>query len=351
MWNGTTYTTSGVYTFAYTNAAGCASVDTLNLTINNNSAITTINQSVTTTNFTLPWGLVVTNDGSYSNNYLNINGCDSTVVYNISFNNFLFLSAKVFLSGCYDSISGLMHDSLRSKNLIPLTEPYSSAPYNLYFNTVNSGGEVTTLPIFTATGTDAIVDWVFIELRSKNDSTIVVATRSALLQRDGDVVDVDGISAVKFNGINIDDYFIAIKHRNHLGVMTKFKQLISSAGTNIDFTSLSTPLHQFAGKNGNPSPLTGAAKIITNKRALYAGNANLNIGLNANKFITYTSFSNSDRTSLFNAAGPSGTINGYSVFDVDLNGFARFNGLNPDRLVILNTCINSNSIIVKEQIP
>ena len=33
-WNGTTYTTSGSYTFTTTNSSGCDSTATLNLTIN-----------------------------------------------------------------------------------------------------------------------------------------------------------------------------------------------------------------------------------------------------------------------------------------------------------------------------
>ena len=33
-WNGTAFTTSGTYTFDYTNVTGCASTDTLHLTIN-----------------------------------------------------------------------------------------------------------------------------------------------------------------------------------------------------------------------------------------------------------------------------------------------------------------------------
>ncbi|MAN49356.1 MAG: hypothetical protein CMD04_00855, partial [Flavobacteriales bacterium] len=40
-WNGTTYTNSGTYTFVTTNASGCDSTATLNLTINNASASTT----------------------------------------------------------------------------------------------------------------------------------------------------------------------------------------------------------------------------------------------------------------------------------------------------------------------
>jgi len=34
VWNGETYTQTGTYTYAYTNNGGCASVDTLHLTVN-----------------------------------------------------------------------------------------------------------------------------------------------------------------------------------------------------------------------------------------------------------------------------------------------------------------------------
>ena len=39
-WNGETYTASGTYTFETTNAVGCDSIATLNLTINNTDSIT-----------------------------------------------------------------------------------------------------------------------------------------------------------------------------------------------------------------------------------------------------------------------------------------------------------------------
>ena len=40
-WNGTTYDATGVYTFVTTNASGCDSTATLNLTINNATSSTT----------------------------------------------------------------------------------------------------------------------------------------------------------------------------------------------------------------------------------------------------------------------------------------------------------------------
>ena len=41
-WNGTTYTSSGVYTDTLINSVGCDSIATLNLTINNSTSSTTI---------------------------------------------------------------------------------------------------------------------------------------------------------------------------------------------------------------------------------------------------------------------------------------------------------------------
>lgn len=70
------------------------------------------------------------------------------------------------------------------------------------------------------TGSSKIVDWVTVELRSASNSTSIVASRSALLRADGDMVDMDGSSPVQFSGVNISSAYIAIRHRNYLGAMT-----------------------------------------------------------------------------------------------------------------------------------
>lgn len=117
------------------------------------------------------------------------------------------LSPKVFLQG---SLSGtLMDDDLRVANLIPMAEPYGTG-----------NNENFSASLLTTTGNDAIVDWVLVELRDPITSTMVLASRAALLQRDGDVVDVDGISPLKIIGISAGMYHVAIKHRNHLSIMT-----------------------------------------------------------------------------------------------------------------------------------
>ena len=117
------------------------------------------------------------------------------------------LRPKVFLQGPLNGLT--MNDDLRNAALLPNNEPYGSG--------LNESFSATVL---SATGNDAVTDWVTVELRDATDPTIVVSTRSALVQRDGDVVDMDGVSAVKFVGVAAGNYYVAIKHRNHLSVMT-----------------------------------------------------------------------------------------------------------------------------------
>ncbi|MGC5198424.1 Ig-like domain-containing protein, partial [Aphanothece microscopica] len=110
-------------------------------------------------------------------------------------------------------IDSLMRDDLRVKNLIPLTSPYGYLNPTVAANTINSS-------VLTTTGRNAIVDWIFVELRDKNDSTKIVASQSALLQRDGDVVGLDGISPLKLYAPDSIQFFVALLHRNHATIMT-----------------------------------------------------------------------------------------------------------------------------------
>ncbi|MEM9931415.1 MAG: hypothetical protein AAF840_16490, partial [Bacteroidota bacterium] len=118
------------------------------------------------------------------------------------------VAVKAFLQGSYDDATGLMSDQLRVLGLIPTTSPYVGT------------GEKTTQEVFSVTGPNAIVDWIVLELRSAQDPTQVLKSRSALLQRDGDIVDIDGVSPVSLIGVNASGYFLAVRHRNHLAMMT-----------------------------------------------------------------------------------------------------------------------------------
>jgi hypothetical protein len=125
----------------------------------------------------------------------------------------VIVSPKVFLQGTYQTSNSLMSDALRAAELIPALEATPST---------DALGVRTVHPrIFKTSTHDAIVDAVSVELRSSADPSIILASRSAFVQRDGDVVDIDGISPITFYGFAPDSYYVAIKHRNHLGIMTQ----------------------------------------------------------------------------------------------------------------------------------
>jgi hypothetical protein len=69
-----------------------------------------------------------------------------------------------------------------------------------------------------------------LEIRDAQQPARVLATRSALLQRDGDIVDVDGSSAVAFNSLAAGNYLVAVVHRNHLSAVTAQPVSIGSNG-------------------------------------------------------------------------------------------------------------------------
>jgi photosystem II stability/assembly factor-like uncharacterized protein len=150
------------------------------------------------------------------------------------------VAAKVFLQGSYNATSGLMDDNLRANNLTPTAEPYTA----LSFGHVEGGGETIAASVLAATGNNAIVDWVFLELRDKTNPATKLYTRAALLQKDGDIVDLDGVSSVHFANALADDYYLAVKHRNHLGARTPSVLTLSENATSYDFTTAQTTAYQ-----------------------------------------------------------------------------------------------------------
>jgi hypothetical protein len=205
----------------------------------------------------------------------------------------LRVSPVINLQGAYDPTNGLMPDHLRTNTVIPLTEPYAGLGY---VHVGGGGSEEVDPSIFDISGPDAIVDWVFLELRDKSNPAAVIATRSALLQRDGDVVDIDGESPPAFSNLPSDDYYLVVKHRNHLGIMSASPLALSETTTIVDFTS---DLNQvFGGVNG-------IATLADGNFGLYSGDFNRN-----------GQIQNTDYAAMVLTIGASG----YQSGDFNLNG-------------------------------
>lgn len=223
------------------------------------------------------------------------------------------LEAKVFLDGPYGN-GGLMRDDLRTAGLLPTTEPYT----DLGFTQVGGGGETCSAAVMATTGNNAIVDWIRLELRSATDPSVIVATRQALLQRDGDIVDVDGSSPVSFDNAP-GNYYIAVRHRNHLGCMTANAVSMGTSATTVDFTLPGTSVYG-----------TAARKVAGTTRVLWMGNAKLDQGLR------YTGIGN-DRDAILMVVGsnPTASVPGYRQEDCNMDGQVRYTGPQNDRDPIL----------------
>ena len=115
--------------------------------------------------------------------------------------------------------------------------------------------------MLTVTGSNAIVDWVRVEVRDALDATKVLASRAALLQRDGDVVDTDGTSGVRLP-VPAGNYHVAFRHRNHLAICTASPVAVSSGMALLD---LSQPLVPAWGVDGR--------KLVGGYAALWSGNS------------------------------------------------------------------------------
>jgi hypothetical protein len=81
-WHGETYTTSGTYTYAYNNDSGCASVDTLYLTVNYSAAS---DFTITTTDSCYEWNSeIYCESGDYTQTLQTVSGCDSVVTLHLT---------------------------------------------------------------------------------------------------------------------------------------------------------------------------------------------------------------------------------------------------------------------------
>jgi len=181
------------------------------------------------------------------------------------------VTGRIFLEGAVNTtkLPFLMVDSLRSTRFLPTVEPYSSMGYQH----VNGGGnEAFQLQLLNTTGQHALEDWIVLEIRSAANPSLIVATRSALLQRDGDMVDLDGVSPVCFKRVTPGFYHVVVRHRNHLAVMTAMPVFLNSTPiVPLDFTSGALSVF-----GTNPQKIIGTSLISSGIRAMIGGDADFN---------------------------------------------------------------------------
>jgi hypothetical protein len=195
------------------------------------------------------------------------------------------VKVKVFLEAAYQS--GSMKTTLRSADLVPLSQPYTGAPWN-YLGTEHA----TTLPANT-------VDWLLLELRTTTAGSSLIARRAALLKSDGTVTDTDGSSPVAFPTIPRGVYYVVVRHRNHLAVMTASALTLDRNSALYNFSAAKS---QFFGND--------AKNLGASVWGMYAGDFSLDGFIDSDDF-----------------AGPDNQIlqqvfqSGYLQADLSMDGF------------------------------
>jgi hypothetical protein len=227
------------------------------------------------------------------------------------------IDVKVWLQGPYDETNQLMTDDLRVQSLIPLSEPYTA----LSFNTPGAGGETIDASVLGVSGPNAIVDWIVVDIRDSDDPSEVIASKIGLLQRDGDIVALNGVSLLDFV-VDRPDYKLAVRHRNHLGVMVADELVFG--------TSFNPVLVDFRDPNLSTFGVD-ARKEVNNEALLWAGDA-VHDGI-----IRYTG-ANNDRDAVLQGIGgsiPTAVLLDYSNLDVNLDGLTKYAGSKNDRDIML----------------
>jgi hypothetical protein len=157
------------------------------------------------------------------------------------------------------------------------------------------------------------------------------------LQRDGDIVGTNGYQRLVFS-VTADNSFIAVRHRNHLGVMTATSQALNSAQRVIDFSVPSLSTYGTAARASLTPQVSGqwSGNVFRDTQLKYTG-------------------TNNDRDPILTQIGgtiPTDVVPGYFKSDVNMDGVVKYTGANNDRdPIIVNLGGNAPNAVKNEQLP
>ncbi len=319
----------------------------LNYLIADNAALTSLNvQNGNNTNVTtfitlgnIDLFCIQVDDAAYSTTNWTI--IEPTTSFNEFCGNPIQLEAKVFLQGAMlQHTDGFMRTDLKDNNHVSLTSPYSDG-----IDVVDN--------VFLATGQDKIVDWVWVELRDATNPATIIDGKSAILQRDGDIVDASTINTPVNFSREAGDYYVVIKHRNHLGIMSNSALSLSNTVTTVDFTDRNNQITY--GTNAQTN-FGMPADIV----AMWCGNVN---GDTVVQYSGTTPDAPAILSTVLNDAGnflnfPTYIVSGYDSNDVNMDGNTQYAGTNPDTPFILQNILthpgnflNFSTYQITEQLP
>ena len=122
------------------------------------------------------------------------------------------IKAKALLEGVFDTSTYLMENTLYQKELLPTYQPFNQAPW--LYEGEECVGDYENIP-------DNILDWILMEVRDMYCPEEVIEQRAGFITTTGDIVGMDYQKGIDFYELSQTGYYISIKTRTHLAVMTK----------------------------------------------------------------------------------------------------------------------------------
>jgi hypothetical protein len=207
---------------------------------------------------------------------------------------------KVILEGSYSN--GNLKTDLVKAQLLPSKQPYNVHPWNI------------TGDISLTNGSENYVDWVLVQIRE--DLTNTKYWKVGILNNDGLVLNPDGTS-FSFSGLATGEYYLIIKHRNHLSIMSAQKVFIEK-GKPVDYDFTDSQNKAYGGNS--------MADLGDGKFGMIAGDGNADGVVNV---LDYSSVANNILS------------RGYAQGDMDMNGVMN----------VLDYSFISRNILKKSNLP
>jgi hypothetical protein len=157
-----------------------------------------------------------------------------------------------------------MNTTVRDAGIITLTQPFNTTPFN-YTGTESVGAIPAN-----------VVDWILVEHRKPasglaSDALISTITgrQAGFILNNGSIVGLDGITPITIPISKQGAGFLAVRHRNHLGVLSNSLPSNAAGSYSNDFTILANA-YKPAGAPSDPlNLLAGGVEY-----GLWAGDAN-----------------------------------------------------------------------------
>lgn len=227
----------------------------------------------------------------------------------------LVLNIKVILSGAYANGTDSMKSILKRNSILPSIPNTGYSGLTNKFTYIIQPGDTVKQSFWNSSAN--IVDWVTVELL--NEQKNPVDTLICLLRNDGKILSLRGDTLVRLDSrIIAGSYYIVIRHRNHIAIMSTNPVSISTAGILYDFT---TGLDKYYGND--------AKQLKIGLYGMYAGDADFDGSINTNDF---TLFDNDSKNG----------FSGYRITDFNIDGYVTafdFNILAPNKRNLVKTKI------------